>query len=313
MIEQKDVAARTDAPRRADQGRDARETLLWRSPQITLGHFEASPQMEDFPYAGAIGNRPSLAFPRTAVRIRQEGHHAFVADPTLVVLYNPGQPFCREAVDPTGDSCEWIAVDPAILAGSRSFTDPERPFRWSHRPTAPGAYLALQLLVRHIERGDPDPLFVEERIVGLLAAVLPHSDREERSAPLSPRDRRRIEAVKELFAASPGAAHSLTTVAAEVGCSAYHLCRRFRVGTGYSLHAYLTQLRLRFALLEIGGAPADLSALAFDLGFSSHSHFTSTFRKSFGLTPSTVRRAVARPRRRELASLLRSISGSPCG
>ena len=33
-----------------------------------------------------------------------------------------------------------------------------------------------------------------------------------------------------------------------------------------------------------------LSALALDLGFSSHSHFTTAFRRHFGVTPTQVTR-----------------------
>ncbi|WP_422928269.1 helix-turn-helix domain-containing protein [Singulisphaera sp. PoT] len=35
---------------------------------------------------------------------------------------------------------------------------------------------------------------------------------------------------------------------------------------------------------------ADLTALALELGFSSHGHFSDTFRREFGRTPSEVRR-----------------------
>jgi AraC-like DNA-binding protein len=35
----------------------------------------------------------------------------------------------------------------------------------------------------------------------------------------------------------------------------------------------------------------DLTALALDLGFSSHAHFTSAFRQTYGRTPSEFRRS----------------------
>lgn len=36
----------------------------------------------------------------------------------------------------------------------------------------------------------------------------------------------------------------------------------------------------------------DLSALALDLGFSTHSHFTSAFRQLYGRTPAELQRAL---------------------
>ena len=55
------------------------------------------------------------------------------------------------------------------------------------------------------------------------------------------------------------------------------------------LHRYLTRLRLRAALERLAGGANDLTALALDLGFSSHSHFADAFRREFGRTPSAVR------------------------
>jgi AraC-like DNA-binding protein len=38
----------------------------------------------------------------------------------------------------------------------------------------------------------------------------------------------------------------------------------------------------------------DLTALALELGFSSHSHFTDAFRAEFGRAPSRIRRSTLR-------------------
>jgi AraC-like DNA-binding protein len=54
------------------------------------------------------------------------------------------------------------------------------------------------------------------------------------------------------------------------------------------LHQYVTQLRLSRTLAEIPHTH-DLTALALDVGFSSHSHFSAAFRRAFGMTPSQFR------------------------
>ncbi|HXX31784.1 MAG TPA: helix-turn-helix domain-containing protein, partial [Myxococcaceae bacterium] len=58
---------------------------------------------------------------------------------------------------------------------------------------------------------------------------------------------------------------------------------------GVSLYRYQTRLRLARALAALPDAP-DLSQLALDQGFSSHSHFTHAFRRAYGMTPSALRR-----------------------
>jgi AraC-like DNA-binding protein len=68
-----------------------------------------------------------------------------------------------------------------------------------------------------------------------------------------------------------------------------------RAPLGVPVHRYLTQLRLAQALLELPRA-TDLTALALEVGFGNHSHFTATFRRAFGCTPSAFRGATRRTR-----------------
>jgi AraC-like DNA-binding protein len=62
------------------------------------------------------------------------------------------------------------------------------------------------------------------------------------------------------------------------------------------LQRYVTQLRLARALIELPDSD-DLTALALDLGFSSHSHFTLAFRRAFGCTPSRFRKTIRNGKR----------------
>ena len=88
----------------------------------------------------------------------------------------------------------------------------------------------------------------------------------------------------------------LTDIAKNVGASPAYLTDLFTRTEGIPLHQYLTRLRLARALFELPQAD-DLTTLALDLGFSSHSHFTYTFRREFGRTPSAFRRRTRREKR----------------
>jgi AraC-like DNA-binding protein len=83
---------------------------------------------------------------------------------------------------------------------------------------------------------------------------------------------------------------SLAELARAVGVSRSRLCRAFRRATGTTLHAYRDGLRLR-AALEALLERDDLTALALDLWYASHSHFGARFRRAFGMTPSEARRS----------------------
>ncbi len=81
---------------------------------------------------------------------------------------------------------------------------------------------------------------------------------------------------------------TLDRLAAMHRVSPYHLARVFRAVTGASLHQHQTRLRLQAALHALRAGRPDLTRLALDLGFSSHSHFTNAFRAAYGVSPSRV-------------------------
>ena len=86
--------------------------------------------------------------------------------------------------------------------------------------------------------------------------------------------------------------------------SPFHLARVFQHRTGQPIHRYLTRLRLRASLERLSDGTSDLAALALALGFSSHSHFTDSFRREFGCKPSDVRDGAGRDRLREMSKNL---------
>jgi AraC-like DNA-binding protein len=73
-----------------------------------------------------------------------------------------------------------------------------------------------------------------------------------------------------------------------VGASPVYLSQEFTRTQGVPLYRYLMGLRLNRALLELPHCN-DITGLAVYLGFSSHSHFSATFRRFFGMTPAEFR------------------------
>jgi AraC-like DNA-binding protein len=80
----------------------------------------------------------------------------------------------------------------------------------------------------------------------------------------------------------------LSEIAEQVGVSPVYLTQEFTRAEGIPLYRYQRRLRLARALEELPDCDS-ITGLALDLGFCSHSHFTSAFRSSFGLTPSEYR------------------------
>ncbi len=308
------TSASAPPPRPAGGGPRAVDRALWSGALFTVGEFRARPADADFRRAGQISHLPTVVFPRTAVAIQHDGRRPFVADPCTTVLYNQRQPFRRFAVSDDGDRGDWYRVAPTLLAELLGDLDPgveeraDRPFRLPYVPTDPRAYLLQRAVVHHLRVGPVDDLLVEETLVEVLRrALVPYGRRIGGGRRRGAGGGAAAAAVAELRALLDRRLAdrlSLAELARAVGYSAFHLCRVFRRETGRPIHRYRTQLRLSRSLELLAAGDGDVTGVALDLGFSSHSHFTATFRQTFAVTPSAFRRRATAARIRELRALL---------
>jgi AraC-like DNA-binding protein len=274
------------------------DRIVFDSGAVCVGEFRCGTDHPLFRNSGPCSHY-CFVFPRTAVIIRHAGAR-IVADPTIATLYNRAQEYEREPLSPRGDMCEWYGVSPALLRDALGARDPRaadderRPIRFTHAPVDARVYLAQRHLFRRVRDGAADTLCVEETVVGLLDAVLASAyGTRARTLPAA-RSRDLVHDTQCLLDRRAAEPLGLADIAEAVGASMFHLCRCFRAGTGLTLHEYRTQLRLRGALEALESGDCDLTHLALDTGFSSHSHFTAAFRRAFGSTPSRVRTSLRR-------------------
>jgi AraC family transcriptional regulator len=273
----------------------ASERLLFSSSLVCLGTFRTAPGDPSF-HGGEPCSGHSVVFPRRAIWIQVEGRRRRVVDPTLVALYNRGQIYRRDAIDPLGDACEWMAfpspvlVDALAAIGHRAQDRPEAPFEAPDVPVSGELYAAQRRLfvAAGAACGAPDPRTageIEERALTLLDLVLRRHlpDRERRRTPLES-----IEEARRLICLERDAPLPLAVLAGRCGVTPYRLCREFRQVTGMTITEYRTRLRLCRALGRLPRTD-DLSALALSAGFCSHSHFGAAFRRVFKTTPSRMR------------------------
>jgi AraC-like DNA-binding protein len=131
-----------------------------------------------------------------------------------------------------------------------------------------------------------DSLEAEELVLSLFRWALAED------APLhppAPSTRRLLVRTKEYLESQLAQPIHLADVGRAVGASPAYLTDLFRRVEGVPLHRYLIQLRLARALVELPHTD-DLTALALDVGFSSHSHFSASFHRAFCMTPTEFRR-----------------------
>jgi AraC-like DNA-binding protein len=286
---------------------------------LRAGHFAIGRDHPEFAEAGQM-RRHEVVFPRTGVWIEHEGERPFIADPTVVTYYNRHQPYRRRLLSPEGDRCDWYSFDAAVLTDLVCRLDPaaedrpERPFRFRHGPTDPVAYAQQRLVAHHLDRPEPpDFVRVEEVMLDVLARVLRRSYAARGLAARVPTAAVKPAAAAEIVerVRTHALLHleqrlTLADLARRAACSPFQLCRAFRDAAGGPVHRWLLRLRLQASLERVAEPRGDLTAVALDLGFASHSHFTAAFRQTFGLTPSDLRR---RARSRTVACL-RATHGS---
>lgn len=217
-----------------------------------------------------------LVFPYRGVYVRHVGADTAVADVNRVLFFKAQQEYQIAHPVPGGDASLSISVAPALLEQLASM--PGQQLRIGPPVQATVAALRRRLPVAQV-------LEAETLTLDLLRAALALAPPPR----VSQGQRRLAERAKLAMAADPARRWTLADVAAETGGSPAYLTQVFQRVEGLPLYRYQTQMRLASALHRIDEYH-DLSALAMDLGFSSHSHFSAAFRQAFGRSPSSFKK-----------------------
>jgi transcriptional regulator GlxA family with amidase domain len=77
----------------------------------------------------------------------------------------------------------------------------------------------------------------------------------------------------------------------------------FHAATGFKLCEYRQELRLRKGLFLLEESGLEIGDIAVQVGFASHSHFTSAFHRRFGVNPSEFLRWKSRKLIRAMADV----------
>jgi AraC family transcriptional regulator len=269
---------------------DTIHRTLFENERLVLGELWCPPESRCWHGLNSVSAAPHVIFPRTPVTIRQLGREPVVCDRNHVLFFNPGQRFFRSLRSRDGDHSYYVELAPELMFNLTRLTS----FPFAFGPCEPSVFLLQRLAVRHLRDPNPDRLLVEECVIEAVGLALDrarafHGLRSRGREATRAAHREIVDQTKELLAARFRERLTMGEIAGAIGVSRFHLSRVFRSSTGFSLHGYRNQLRLRAALERIADPQARLPALASELGFSSHSHFTAAFRESFGVAPSELR------------------------
>ena len=245
---------------------------LWdcRGDNRTPGHEQFTPT-------------PTINVPLRGVYARHGPYGDQVLDPMTVSLSNRGEVWRSAHPGPCGDAGLYVLLDPGAVADTLPSTtdaDATAPFARSYLHLGARDWLDWAALVADLREGSLPALAAVDATRRLVERLAPAPTVPPHAHDLS-------RAARAVLSREP---LSIPDLARRLGVSPFHLCRAFRRTTGTTIHGWHEGLRLRRAAMHLQQAGVgDLTTLALDHGFASHAHFSTRFRRAFGLTPSAWR------------------------
>jgi AraC family transcriptional regulator len=283
---------------------DVTRRSLFASETLQIGLFEARPASDAL---GDVERQQSnvVVLPFSGVFAKHDAPgRSVIGTPSHAVFIAADTPYRISFPGAIGDRALIFRFDDALA--------PELPGRRSGESTAPhgllpaNAIMLRNLLWSRLQKGSTDRFETEALGLDLLGASL----RSMRSGHISRRHSalaRRIKAVervKEAVALAPAHKWSVAELAGIANLSPFHLCRVFHQMVGTPIYDYVLRERLVHALDAVLDGGQDITAIALDAGFTSHSHFTARFRNFFHCTPAAFRRLATAEHAAELRKIM---------
>jgi AraC-like DNA-binding protein len=232
------------------------------------------------------------------------GRRSIVADANQAVFFSAESTYRVSHPADCGDRGTVFALSQRVLNDIIRELDPtiddrpQHPFPFVTGPCDSTVFWSHRELVQKLENAASEPLeslWVDVTAIQIIASVLEAAfarhgvPRKRRRIGTETNHAEKVEAVKTYLAGQLGERITLDSVATAIHTSPFHLARIFQERTGMPIHRYLLHLRLRTSLEKLAAGASDLTLLALELGFCSHSHFTDTFQREFGCAPSSIR------------------------
>jgi AraC family transcriptional regulator len=271
---------------------------LFDSPDLWFAALTCPPDDDEWGEHN-VTTHPIVALPLAPVWQVHDGGPRTLMTPNSAVFHHDGGEYHRERFLDRSYRCLFFFPSERLVreivgeandraADADAFRFPRRTVPVDGRVLTMARRLAGRLASSGPSDGDAEPVFEVLRLIVLSAYRSRPTNHRARPSTVRARTEL-VEEAKALIVSRFGDRLPLDQIAHELHASPYHLARVFRAETGYSVHGYLTNIRVREGLIRrADGSGTDIAALGADLGFSSHSHFTAAFRDAMGVVPSDV-------------------------
>jgi AraC family transcriptional regulator len=259
---------------------------LLRSPTVTIRDTKCQGSCRSMSPEEST-TTTQLIFPYRGVYVHHVGHNQAVAEANQVLFFNAHESYRVSHPVSGGDCSLTLVIEESQL---QELAPPDILHRSSgirfrlRRLRIDGRAQALMALLRHsLHRKVAQPLEAEVLALTLVRRSL--GPRTSHAPGATVGRQKLVDRAKLVLSSDLMRRWTLAEIASELRVSPVYLTQVFQQVEGLPLYHYQLRLRLSRAL-DLLARYDDLTTLALDLGFSSHSHFSATFRQLYGYSPS---------------------------
>lgn len=156
------------------------------------------------------------------------------------------------------------------------------------KPITPAMHLSINQILGHSSHGISPNFFFMARIMELINCML-NGKTEKNRPPVTLLDREQTGKASAILENNLEDPPSLNELAKHVGVSPAKLKQIFPRVYGMPPYAYLRKLRMKKAMHFLNNKKMSVTEAAYEVGYSSLSHFSCVFAKYFGMKPSEAR------------------------
>ncbi|RZL68917.1 MAG: AraC family transcriptional regulator [Pedobacter sp.] len=135
-------------------------------------------------------------------------------------------------------------------------------------------------------------LLLESKVIELLALQIAQFEQVQNnsvSAPLKQTEMDKMFEAREILIQNTGEQLSLKSLALRVGTNEFNLKRDFKAVFGNTVYGYLNEYKMEQAKIMVIENEFTIAEISERVGYKHATHFTSAFKKYFGLLPNKLR------------------------